>query len=147
MAERVKASPLARRMADTPKEEGARLDLVGTALSALGLGLFVYGVLRSGTWGVIQPKGDAPVLLGSAKGDHSIPGIGDLPLSQIRPQDRTTPAGRFKAEVGKNLRGESVVWVDYDGGVSMHPVLTTERNEHREQRLAAAKQHRPHGQV
>src|SRR6476659_3377910 len=30
---------LTRRMADTPPEEGARLDLVGTALSALGLGL------------------------------------------------------------------------------------------------------------
>ena len=37
---------LNRRTADTPKEEGARLDLVGTALSALGLGLIVYGILR-----------------------------------------------------------------------------------------------------
>ena len=47
---------LNRRTADTPKEEGARLDLVGTALSALGLGLIVYGVLRSGTWGFVQPE-------------------------------------------------------------------------------------------
>ena len=30
---------LTRRIADTPPEEGARLDLVGTVLSALGLGL------------------------------------------------------------------------------------------------------------
>lgn len=81
-------------------------------------------------------QGDAPVLLGSARGDHSVPGIGDLPLSQIKPSDRTTPAGRFKAEVGKNLRGENVVWVDYDGGVSMHPVLTTEAKERRAERLA-----------
>ncbi len=55
---------LNRRTADTPKEEGARLDLVGTLLSALGLGLIVYGVLRSGTWGFVQPKPDAPTWLG-----------------------------------------------------------------------------------
>ena len=55
---------LNRRTADTPKEEGARLDLVGTALSALGLALIVYGVLRSGTWGFVQPKPDAPTWLG-----------------------------------------------------------------------------------
>jgi MFS family permease len=55
---------LTRRMADTPAEEGARLDLVGTALSALGLGLVVYGILRSGTWGFVQPKDGAPELLG-----------------------------------------------------------------------------------
>jgi MFS family permease len=55
---------LARRMADTPPEPGARLDLVGTVLSALGLGLIVYGILRSGTWGFVQPKADAPKWLG-----------------------------------------------------------------------------------
>lgn len=81
-------------------------------------------------------QGDAPVLLGSARGDHSVPGIGDMPLSQIKPSDRTTPAGRFQAEVGKNLRGEDVLWVDYDGGVSMHPVLTTKATERRQERLA-----------
>jgi MFS family permease len=55
---------LTRRMADTPPEQGARLDLVGTALSALGLGLVVYGVLRSGTWGFVQAKPEAPQWLG-----------------------------------------------------------------------------------
>jgi MFS family permease len=55
---------LARRMADTPSEPGARLDLVGTVLSALGLGLIVYGILRSGTWGFVQPKAGAPKWLG-----------------------------------------------------------------------------------
>ena len=54
---------LNRRTADTPTEEGARLDLVGTALSALGLGLIVYGILRSGTWGIVRPKPDAPTWL------------------------------------------------------------------------------------
>ena len=55
---------LTRRMKDTPAEEGARLDLIGTALSALGLGAIVLGILKAGTWGLVQPKPDAPKLLG-----------------------------------------------------------------------------------
>jgi MFS family permease len=55
---------LTRRMADTPAEEGARLDLGGTALSALGLGLVVFSILRLGTWGFAQPKPGAPDWLG-----------------------------------------------------------------------------------
>jgi MFS family permease len=55
---------MTRRMNDTPAEEGARLDLVGTALSALGLGLIVLGILKGGTWGFVQPKPEAPEWLG-----------------------------------------------------------------------------------
>jgi len=55
---------LTRRISDTPAERGARLDLVGTVLSALGLGLIVYGILRAGTWGFVQPKPGAPQWLG-----------------------------------------------------------------------------------
>jgi MFS family permease len=53
-----------RRIADTPAERGTRLDLVGTVLSAVGLGLIVYGILRAGTWGFVQPKPAAPQWLG-----------------------------------------------------------------------------------
>jgi MFS family permease len=55
---------LTRRIADTPPEPGARFDPVGTLLSALGLGLVVYGVLRSGTWGFVSPTPAAPRWLG-----------------------------------------------------------------------------------
>jgi MFS family permease len=55
---------MTRRMADTPAEPGVRLDLVGTGLSAVGLGLVVYGILRSGTWGFVQSKPEAPEWLG-----------------------------------------------------------------------------------
>jgi MFS family permease len=55
---------LARRMHDMPADEGVRLDLVGTALSALGLGTIVFSVLRSGTWGFVRPKPNAPEWLG-----------------------------------------------------------------------------------
>ena len=41
-----------------------RLDLVGTVLSALGLGLAVFGVLRSGEWGWIAPKAGGKEWLG-----------------------------------------------------------------------------------
>ena len=51
-----------KRIADTPPEEGVTIDKVGAALSALGLGLIVYGLLRSGTWGFIEPKPDCPGL-------------------------------------------------------------------------------------
>jgi MFS family permease len=51
---------LARRIADAPVEKRPHLDVVGAVLSALGLGLLVFGVLRSGEWGWIQPKADAP---------------------------------------------------------------------------------------
>jgi MFS family permease len=55
---------LARRMADGPRQSGVRLDLVGTALSALGLGLIVFGILRSGAWGLVKAKPGAPEWLG-----------------------------------------------------------------------------------
>ena len=55
---------LARRVNDQPAEKGVKLDLVGTALSALGLGLIVFGILRAGVWGFIQPKPEAPHWLG-----------------------------------------------------------------------------------
>jgi MFS family permease len=55
---------LVRRMADTPADRGTKLDYVGTALSALGLGLVVYGILRSGTWGFVTPKPGAPEWIG-----------------------------------------------------------------------------------
>ena len=51
---------LTRRIADAPVEKRPQLDYVGAVLSALGLGLFVFGVLRSAEWGWITPKPDGP---------------------------------------------------------------------------------------
>ena len=81
-------------------------------------------------------RGAAPALLGSARGDHSAPGIGERELSDMGPQDRTTPAGRFVSGIGMNSRGEDVLWVDYDSGLSLHRVLTTKPEERRLERLA-----------
>jgi hypothetical protein len=81
-------------------------------------------------------RGTSPVLLGSAKGDDSVPGIGSRPISQVRPSERTTPAGRFVAERGRNAQGEDVIWVDYDAAVSMHRVRASNARERRLERLA-----------
>lgn len=81
--------------------------------------------------------GASPVLLGAAAGDDSVPGIGQRPLSQVLPQERTTPAGRFMGEPGRNASGEDIVWVDYDAAVSMHRVRAANPAEQRLQRLAS----------
>ncbi len=86
--------------------------------------------------GQARLQGASPVLLGAALGDDTVPGIGERPLNQILPEERTTPAGRFLAERGRNTKGADVVWVDYDAAVSMHRVLTTNPNERRLERLA-----------
>jgi len=79
-----------------------------------------------------------PVLLGLARGDDSVPGIGTRPMADIRAEERTTPAGRFNAEPGTNTSGEDITWVDYDAAISMHRVRATNKSEQRLQRLASA---------
>ena len=76
-----------------------------------------------------------PVLLGMGLGDHSVPGVGDLPPARIPPADRTTPAGRFASEPGRNLDGEAVVWFDYDAGLAIHRLRADAARAARLQRL------------
>ena len=91
---------------------------------------------------VFNPQGkvlsSTPALLGAAVGDDSVPGIGEKPLSQVKPQEKTTPAGRFIAEPGVNSHGEDIVWVSYDLAVSLHRVRPTVKSERRLERLASA---------
>lgn len=81
--------------------------------------------------------GATPVLLGLATGDIAPPGIGDRPLSAIRPHERITPSGRYVASLGENLTGGSILWIDYDGALSLHPVVTGRAADRRLQRLAS----------
>jgi MFS family permease len=55
---------LTRQIQDEPPGKRPRIDLVGVVLSAAGLGLAVFGVLRSSVWGWVAPKADAPELFG-----------------------------------------------------------------------------------
>ncbi|MEJ5991108.1 L,D-transpeptidase [Ramlibacter sp. PS3R-8] len=65
--------------------------------------------------------GQSAVLLGSAPGDHTVPGVGlRAQTGHVPPQERTTPAGRFEASPGVNTSGEHVVWVDYESAFAIH---------------------------
>ncbi len=83
-----------------------------------------------------QLLGASRVLLGLARGDDSIAGIGTWKLSSIRPDERTTPAGRFVASLGHDSDGQDILWVDYADNIAMHRVITSNPTEHRLQRLA-----------
>lgn len=81
--------------------------------------------------------GATPVLLGLARGDIAPPGIGDRPLSTITPEERITPSGRYVASLGQNLTDGTVLWIDYDGALSLHPVVTGRPSDRRLQRLTS----------
>ena len=84
-----------------------------------------------------RSTGSAPVLLGLAIGDDTAPGVAELPLAQITDAARTTPAGRFVIEPGRNLHGDDILWIDYEAAVSMHRVRSVNAGERRLQRLAS----------
>jgi hypothetical protein len=82
-------------------------------------------------------SGAAPALLGLARGDDIVAGIGQRKLADIGPRERITPAGRFLASLGQDLGAKDVLWVDYNSGVALHRVITTNPSEHRLRRLAS----------
>jgi hypothetical protein len=127
--EHEKASRDARFMADWVVDSGDSRGMPFAIVDKKDAKVFVFdadGRLR----------GAAPALLGLAVGDDAVPGIGNRPLSTILPAERTTPAGRFVATLDFNLKGKAILWVDYAGAVSMHPVVTANAAERRLQRMA-----------
>ncbi|WP_222622797.1 L,D-transpeptidase [Ramlibacter cellulosilyticus] len=82
--------------------------------------------------------GHTPALLGSAPGDHTLPGTGERTQNgTLRPEDRTTPAGRFDSEAGVNATGEHVVWVDYASAFAIHRLRPGFAYQARASRLAS----------
>jgi len=117
--EQAHASRDARHVADWVVDSGDNRRMPFAIVDKVGAQVFVFdadGRLR----------GAAAALLGLARGDDAVPGIGNRKLSTIRPEERTTPAGRFVAALGRNARGEDVLWIDYDGAFSMHRVIATQ---------------------
>ena len=80
-------------------------------------------------------KSRTPVLLGRAVGDVIPPGTASKPISQLKEDEKTTPAGRFLAQPGKNAHGANVIWVDYHAAISMHRLLKVGQ-EMRHERMA-----------
>lgn len=53
------------KVGDAPRPDPTpKLDVVGSVLSASGLGLFVFGVLQSSTWGWLKPKNSPITIFG-----------------------------------------------------------------------------------
>ncbi|VXD02503.1 conserved exported hypothetical protein [Sphingomonas sp. T1] len=82
-------------------------------------------------------RGTAPALLGLARGDDSVPGIGQRKLATITPAERTTPAGRFQASIGADFE-QDILWIDYAAALSLHRVIAGRRVDDRAGRLASA---------
>jgi len=81
--------------------------------------------------------GASAALFGLAPGDHAVRGLGSREAGDIRPSERTTPAGRFESEPGRNLSGEHVIWMDYDEGLAIHRLRPAPVSQQRPQRLAS----------
>jgi MFS family permease len=55
-----------RKIRDVTPSGTVRFDWIGALLSIAGLSLVVFGVLKSGTWGLVKAKPAGPVLLGTS---------------------------------------------------------------------------------
>lgn len=125
------ASETVTRLADWAVAEGDNRGLPFAIIDKTAAEVFVFdpnGLML----------GASAALVGSARGDESTPGIGDRELSDIRPEERTTPAGRFVAAFGIGAHDRNVLWVDYGTAISLHPVVTNKPAERRPQRLRSA---------
>jgi len=124
------ASRRTREMADWIVNSRDNLNLPFAIIDKPNAKVYVFGAEG-------QFQGAAPVLLGLAKGDHSVPGIGSKPLSSIPPSQRTTPAGRFVSAMGRNHKGKEILWLDYEQSLSMHAVVKGTAKDRRAERLAS----------
>ena len=124
------ASRRTRAMADWVVSSRDNLNMPFAIIDKVNAKVYVFGADG-------QFYGAAPVLLGLAKGDHSLPGIGKMPMSRIPPSERTTPAGRFVTQMGRDPKGKQTLWLDYEDALSMHAVVKGTARDRRAERLAS----------
>ena len=83
-------------------------------------------------------RGSTPVLLGLAVSDKGLVDMSNRKVSSLRPDERSTPAGRFASEPGQNLQGEAIIWIDYESSIAIHRLRPDVRGGRRAQRLTSA---------
>jgi len=129
------ASNMAGRMAGWIVRSGDNNDLPFAVIDKSAGMVFVFDANG-------KQLGSDAALLGIAFGDDSVEGIGDRRLADIKPEERTTPAGRFVGGYGPAIGyEEDILWVDFDTALSIHPVVTGNPDEMRVRRLKSASQH------
>lgn len=77
-------------------------------------------------------------LLGMGRGDKYDAGIRGRKMSDIKPDDRITPAGRFPVSLQRDIYGKEVLLIDYDAAIALHPVVKGTPAERRAERLNSA---------
>jgi hypothetical protein len=83
-------------------------------------------------------QGTSAILIGQAPGDDIAPGVGErAQVGRVPFDERTTPAGRFITQPGRNLTGEHVVWVDYESAFAIHRLRPGPGLRDREARMAS----------
>ena len=92
---------------------------------------FVFGADR-------RLRGVTSVLLGLAVGDGGLTDMSGRQISSLRPEERTTPAGRFASEPGRNLQGEPIIWIDYAAKLAIHRLRPDLQQQRRAQRMASS---------
>lgn len=85
-----------------------------------------------------QLVGASPALLGLSIGDTDVSDIAQRQPTSLSTEERSTPAGRFLTEPGRNLNGEAVVWMDYAAKLAIHRLRPAAAHERRAARLASA---------
>lgn len=135
------AAPRADFRQELPSAQARHVaDWVLDASDHAGLPFVIVDKLQSRVYvfdGEGRLAGTAPALLGLAVGDGSVPGLGARPMASILPAERTTPAGRFAASLARSLKGEEILWVDYENAIALHPVAVGVPRERRLERLAS----------
>ena len=128
----IKAAPDAQRLVDWVQRSGDAQGRPFAVVDKHNAKLYVFDADG-------RLAGSTVALLGATPGDHTVPGVSErVQAGTLRPEDRTTPAGRFEAQPGRNLEGEPIVWVDYASAFAIHRVRPGRTWKMRAERLATA---------
>jgi hypothetical protein len=126
----IKAAPDAQRLVDWVLRSGDHHGRPFAVVDKRNAMLHVFGADG-------RLAGSTVALLGATRGDYTVPGVGErAQTGRLRADDRTTPAGRFEAEPGRNLQGEPIVWVDYASAFAIHRLRPGKTWKMRAERLA-----------
>lgn len=125
------ASGEARQVADWVVHSGDHKTLPFIIIDKVEAKLFAFdssGALLQAT----------PVLLGMGIGDTFAARVTYMDMYATQPWQRITPAGRFEADEGENLKGEKLLWVDYEAAIAIHKLPARKTKQRRQERLESA---------